>query len=232
VPNLTHDISGRKETTMRAASPLIVVLVVLSWILPAQAGAQTPISGVDKVVRKAVPPRTDSADDLSREVQAVVKTATAVVQEVFSPAPDVAVTSAPASPQVVPKISTPRRDTAAADSSPAHRSAKRSGGRAQKAHKRSPTRRHNDRAETSTLQARDTRQPDKRRDIYRVASAGNDIHPTEVKGLTLTASRQTALAVTGFFLLNWQAGALFIIGLGVVTVLTSRPRPARLPLRA
>jgi hypothetical protein len=216
---------------MRAASPVIVVLVVMSWVLPQHAGAKTPIPLVDRVVRKAVPPRTDAANDLRREVEAVVKTTTAVVQSVLAPAPDVAVTSAPAAPQVVPKVSTPRRDTAA-DSSPAHRSAKRSGGRTQKAHKRSPTRRHKDRAETPTLQARDTRQPDKRRDIYRVAAAGNEIHPTEVKGLTLTASRQTALAVTGFFLLYWLAGALFIIGLGIVTMLSSRPRPARASLRA
>jgi hypothetical protein len=224
---------------MRAASPVIVVLVVMSWVLPQHAGAQTSISGVERVVRKAVPPRTDAADDLRQEVEAVTNTVSDAEEKVFAPAPDVSVTSAPdvsvpstpAAPQVV---STSRRDTAAADSSPAHRSAKRSGGRTQKAHKRSPTRRHKDRAETSTLQARDTRQPDKRRDIYRVAAAGNEIHPTEVKGLTLTASRQTALAVTGFFLLYWLAGALFIIGLGVVTVVSSRPRPgvARLSLRA
>jgi hypothetical protein len=212
---------------MRAASPVIVVLVIFSWVLPQHAGAKTPIPSVDRVVRKAVPPRTDSAGDLSREVQAVVKTATAVVQRVFSPAPDVSVASTPAAPQV-PKVSAPRRDTAAKASSPSRRSAKRSGGRTEKAHKRSPTRRHRDRAGTPTLLARDTRQPDKRRDIYRVAAAGNEIHPTEVKGLTLTVSRQTALAVTGFFLLYWLAGALFIIGLGVVTVLSSRPRPARL----
>jgi hypothetical protein len=214
---------------MRAASPLIVVLVVFSWILPAQAGAQTPISGVDKVVRKtAVQPRTDPVDDLRREVEDVVNTASAAVENVFAPAPDVSVTSAPAAPQVV---STPRQDTTA-DFSPPQRSAKRSGARAQNNHKRSPTQRHQDREGTSTLLARDTRQPDKRRDIYQVAAAGNDIHPTEVKGLTLTVSRQTLLAVTGFFLLYWLAGALFIIGLGVVTVLSSRPRPARLSLRA
>ena len=213
---------------MRAASPLIVLLVVFSWVLPETAGAKIRIPDVDRVVRKTVPPRTDSSDDLRREVEAVVNTATAVVQTILAPAPDVAVTSAPAAPRV---ISTPRRHTTA-DFSPAHQSTKRSGGRTQKAHKRSPTRRHKDRAETSTLQARDTRQPDKRRDIYRVAAAGNDIHPTEVKGITLTASRQTALAVTGFFLLYWLAGALFIIGLGVVTRLSSRPRTARLSLRA
>jgi hypothetical protein len=41
---------------MRAASPLIVVLVVFSWVLPAPAGAKTPIPAVDRVVRKTVPP--------------------------------------------------------------------------------------------------------------------------------------------------------------------------------
>ena len=47
-PNLFVDIRGRKESTMRAASPLIVLLVVFSWALPAHAGAQTPIPGVDR----------------------------------------------------------------------------------------------------------------------------------------------------------------------------------------
>jgi hypothetical protein len=153
------------------------------------------------VVRKTLTPRTDPVDDLRRQVEDVVDTASDVVEKAFAPPPDVSVTSAPdvsvpstpAAPQVV---STTRQDTTA-DFSPPQRSAKRSGGRAQKAHKRSPTRRHQDRSETSTLQARDTRQPDKRRDIYRVAAAGNEIHPTEVKGLTLIVSRQTALAVTG-----------------------------------
>ena len=33
---------------MRAASRLIVLLVIFSWALPAHAGAQTPIPGVDR----------------------------------------------------------------------------------------------------------------------------------------------------------------------------------------
>jgi hypothetical protein len=213
---------------MRAASPLIVVLVVMSWVLPQQAGAKTPIPSVDRVVRKAVAPRTDPVDDLRREVEAVVNTASAVVERAPAPAPDVSVTSAPAAPQVV---SAPRPDTTT-DFSPPQRSEKRSARRTQKAHKRSPTRRHQDRAETPTLLARDTRQPDKRRDIYRVAAAGNEIHPTEVKGLTLTASRQTGLAVTGVYLLTWMAAGLFLIGLGTLSLVTSRPRLARLSLRA
>ncbi len=216
---------------MRAGRPLIVVLVVFSWVLPQHAGAQTPIPGVDGVVRKAVPPRTDSGDDLRREVEAVTTTVSAVVESVLAPAPDSTVTSAPAAPQVVPEISTSSQATIA-DSSPPRLSEKRSGGRTQKAHKRSPTRRHRDRAETSTLLARDTRQPDKRRDIYQVAAAGNEIHPTEVKGLTLTVSRQTVLAVTGVYLLTWMAGGLLLIGLGALSLVSSRPRFARLSLRA
>jgi hypothetical protein len=220
---------------MRAASPLIVVLVVFSWILPAQAGAQT-ISGVDKVVRKTVTTGTDPVDDLQREVEAVVDTTSDAVEKASAPAPDVSVTSAPdvsvpstpAAPQVV---STPRQGTTT-DFSPPQRSAKRSGARTQKAHERSPTRRHQDGAGTPTLRARDTRQPDKRRDIYQVAAAGNDIHPTEVRGLTLTASRQTALAVTGVYLLTWMAGGLLLIGLGALSLVSSRPRFARLSLRA
>ena len=213
---------------MRAASPLIVLLVVFSWALPEQAGAQTPIPGVDRVVRKTASHRTGPVDELRREVEDVVDTASDVVEKAFAPAPDVSVTSTPAAPQVV---STPRQDTTANVSLP-QRSAKRSGGRTQKAHKRSPTRRHQDDAGTPTLRARDTRQPDKRRDIYRVAAAGNEIHPTEVKGLTLTVSRQTVLAITGVYLLMWMATGLFLIGLGALSLVTSRPRVARLSLRA
>ena len=143
-------------------------------------------------------------------------------------APDVSVASTPPAPQVV---STPRQDTTADVSLP-QRSANRSGGRTQKAHKRSPTRPHREDAGAPTLLARDTRQPDKRRDIYRVAAAGNEIHPTEVKGLTLTVSRQTVLAVTGVYLLMWMASGLFLIGLGALSLVTSRPQFARLSLRA
>jgi hypothetical protein len=135
-----------------------------------------------------------------------------------SSAPDVVVTSPPAVP-------TPRTD-AVVRSSPQRSAEKRSGGRTSKAHKRSPARRHRDRTGTPTLQAEDTRQPDKD-DLRQVASAGNEIHPTKVQGLALTASRRTLLAVTGVYLLAWMAAALFLIGLGVLSVLSSRPRPAR-----
>ena len=50
---------------MRAASRLIVLLVIFSWALPTHAEAQTPIPGVDGV-RKSVTPRTDPVDDLRR----------------------------------------------------------------------------------------------------------------------------------------------------------------------
>ena len=65
-----------------------------------------------------------------------------------------------------------------------------------------------------------------------MAAAGNEIHPTEVKGLTLTVSRQTVLAVTGVYLLTWMAAGLFLIGLGALSLVTSRPHVARLSLRA
>jgi hypothetical protein len=42
---------------MRPASPLIVLLVVFSWALPEHAGAQTPISGVDRVAARPRRPR-------------------------------------------------------------------------------------------------------------------------------------------------------------------------------
>ncbi len=210
---------------MGRTGPLIVLLVVLSWMLPEYAGAETPIPAVDRVVRKTVPPRSDPVADLRREVEAVSNAVSAVVQSVLAPTPDVAVTSAPA------VVSTPRRN-AVADSSPQRPSGKHSDGRTQNTQKRSPIRRHKDRAGSSTLLARDTRQPDKRDDIHRVASAGNDIHPTEVKGLTLTASRRTLLAVTGVYLLTWMAAALFLIGLGALSLLSSRPRFASFSLRA
>jgi hypothetical protein len=204
---------------MRAASPLIVVLVVFSWVLPAHAGAKTPIPKVDRVVRKTVPPRTDPVSDLRRDVEAVSNTISAVVQRVLG------VTSAPA------VVSTPRRNVVA-DSSPRQSAGKRSGAGSPKARARSSHRPSKDRVESSNLQARDTRQPDKSKDIHRVAAVGNDIHPTEVQGLTLTAVRRSLLAATGVYLLTWIAAALFLIGLGALSLLSSRPRFARFSLRA
>jgi hypothetical protein len=210
---------------MRAASPLIVVLVVFSWVLPAHAGAKTPIPAVDRVVRKTVPPRTDPVSDLRRDVEAVSNTISAVVQRVLAPTPDVAVTSAPA------VVSTPRRNVVA-DSSPRQSAGKRSGAGSPKARARSSHRPSKDRVGSSNLQARDTRQPDKSKDIHRVAAVGNDIHPTEVQGLTLTAVRRSLLAATGVYLLTWIAAALFLIGLGALSLLSSRPRFGRFSLRA
>ena len=42
-------MAGR-EIIMRATGPLIVLLVVLSWTLPAHADAQTPIPTVDEAL--------------------------------------------------------------------------------------------------------------------------------------------------------------------------------------
>ena len=74
--------------------------------------------------------------------------------------------------------------------------------------------------------------PDQRDDLHRVAAVGNEIHPDEVKGLTITAGRRTLLAVTGLYLLTWIAAALFLIGLGGLCLVSSRPRFARFSLRA
>jgi hypothetical protein len=202
---------------MRAASPLIVVLVVFSWVLPAHAGAKTPIPAVDRVVRKTVPPRTDPVSDLRREVEAVSNTISAVVQRALAPTPDVAVTSAPA------VVSTPRRNVVA-DSSPRQSAGKRSGAGSPKTRARSAHGRNKERDGSSSRQDRDTRQPDKRYDLHEVADAGNEIHPTEVKGLTLTASAGTLLAATGVYLLTWMGAALFLIGLGALSLLSSRSR--------
>jgi hypothetical protein len=45
---------------MRAASSVIVLFVIGSWLLPEAAGAQIPITSVDEALPKsAVPPSTD-----------------------------------------------------------------------------------------------------------------------------------------------------------------------------
>jgi hypothetical protein len=217
---------------MRAASPLVVLLVILSWTLPAHAGAQTLITEADGVLDKAAAqPSSDPVDEVHDEIEGVGDTNSGVVEEVLTPPPDVVVTSPPAvvvtsSPAAAPA---PPRDIVVA--SPQQHSAGKRSGPTSKAHKRSPTRRHKDRTGTPTLQAEDTRQPD-RNDLRQVASAGNEIHPTEVKGLTLTAVRRSLLAVTGVFLLTWMTAALFLIGLGALSLLSSRPRFASFSMRA
>jgi hypothetical protein len=214
-------------------------------MLPEAAGAQTTIPAVDGALRETDGQQsTDPVSKLRRQVDATGDTASEVVEKVVPPAPDVGVTSAPdvgvtSTPDVVvttpPAVSFPRTDAVVRSSpqrsSPQRAAGKRSGGRTSKAHKRSPTRRHGDRRESSTRLDRDsTRQPDKN-DLRQVASAGNEIHPTEVKGLTLTALRRTLLAATGVYLLTWMAAALFLIGLGALSLLSSRPRFARFSLR-
>jgi hypothetical protein len=198
----------------------LIVLLVLSWTLPAHAGAQTPIPEADEVLDEATAqPSSDPVDEVHDEIEGVGDTTSGVVEEVPTPPPDVVVTSSPAATPAPPQ-------DIVVDSSQQQSAGKRFGDPTSKAHKRSPTRRHKDRTETPTLQAEDTRQPDTN-DLRQVASAGNEIHPTKVQGLTLTASRRTLLAVTGVYLLAWMAAALFLIGLGVLSVLSSRPRPAR-----
>jgi hypothetical protein len=206
---------------MRAASPLVVLLVVLSWTLPEPAGAQTRITVGDGVLDKVAPP--DPVAGLRHQVEGVRDTTAGVVEKVLSPAPVTVVAEKvlrPAPATVV--VSSPQRSTGSL----------RSNQRAPATRKRSSHRRDKERAGSSNRQDRDTRQPDKRDDIHRVAAVGNDIHPTEVKGLTLTASRRTLLAVTGVYLLTWMAAALFLIGLGALSLLSSRPRFASFSLRA
>jgi hypothetical protein len=177
------------------------------------------------VVRKtAVQPRSDPVDGLRGTIEGARDTGAGVVDRVLAPPPDVAVSPAPkvvvTSPQDVVVVSSPRQSAR-----------KRSGAGSPNTRARSSHRRDKERVESSNRQDRDTRQPDKRDDIHRVASAGNEIHPTEVKGLTLTAGRGTVLAVTGVYLLTWIAAALFLIGLGAVSLLSFRPRSPRFSLR-
>jgi hypothetical protein len=209
---------------MRAVSPLIVLVVVLSWTLPEAAGAKTPIPALDGVVRETAPTASDPVQKVRDEIEGARDITSSVVERVLTPPPDVVVTTAPT------VASTPPQDVV--DSSPRRSARRRSDAGARKARTRSPTRRHKDRVGSSNRQDRDTRQPDKRDDLYRVAAAGNEIHPTEVKGLTLTAGRRSLLAATGVYLLTWIAAALFLIGLGALSLLSSRPRFARFSLRA
>jgi hypothetical protein len=220
---------------MRAASPLSSCSSSSRGLCP-EAGAKTPIPSVDRVVRKAVPPRTDPVDDLRREVEDVVNSSSDVVEKVFAPAPDVSVTwapdvsvpSTPAAPQVV---SSARQDTTA-DVSPSQGSAKRSGGRTQKAHKRShpasPGRcRDADPAGQGHAPARQEarhlsgRGPPATRSI-RLRSRAS---PSPSAGKPLSPS-PTCTSSTG-----WPPGS-FLIGLGALSLVTSRPRVARLSLRA
>jgi hypothetical protein len=217
---------------MRAVSPLIVVLVVLSWTLPEAAGAQTPIPTVDEVLGETtVPPPSDPVEEVENAVEEVGDTTSGVVEGVLSPPPDVVVTS-PARDVVVTSppavISTPQ--DIVIGSSPQRSAGNRSSGGSPKTRAGSPNRRHKDRAGSSARRNKGTRGADKPHDLQKVADAGNEIFPTEVKASTIPARGRAPLGFSGAYLLTWMNAAAFLIGLGALCLWSSRrPFENRLP---